>query len=151
MKTLSIAKLLLAAGLLAILAAPALAAPANDILAGNEAAEHGDLDKAIKIFTQAIESKKLSKENLAIAYNNRGSAWDDKGKAEQAVKDFSKAIQVNPEYDAAYYNRSYTLERQGRLPQAIKDMEKAVALVPDDPDFQMRLAYLKNKLEEAHQ
>lgn len=121
--------------------------PPGDILAGNEAAEKGDLDRAIKLFTQAIESKKLSKENLAIAYNNRGSAYDDKGNVDQAIKDFSKAIETAPEYDAAYYNRSYAMERKGKMAQALKDMEKAVKLVPDDPDFQMRLSYLKSKME----
>jgi tetratricopeptide (TPR) repeat protein len=140
----------LTSALTSALPCPAWAAasnPAGDILAGNEAAEKGDLDRAIKLFSQAIESKKLSKENLAIAYNNRGSAYDDKGNVDQAIKDFTKAIETSPEYDAAYYNRSYALERKGKLAQSLKDMEKAVKLVPDDPDFQMRLSYLKSKIE----
>ncbi len=138
--------LALLVALAALPAMPALAAaPASDIMAGNQAAEKGDLDQAIKFFSRAIDSKKLSKENLAIAYNNRGSAYDDKGNAEQAIKDYSKAIEVNPDYDAAYYNRSFAHERKGRLKQALADMEKAVKLVPDDPDFQQRLEYLKAK------
>ncbi len=137
-------------------AGPALAAspspnPAGEILAGNEAAEKGDLDQAIKHFTRAIDSKKLSKENLAIAHNNRGSAYDDKGNVDQAIKDYSKAIAINPDYDAAYYNRSYAYERKGKIAQALKDMEKAVKLVPDDPDFQMRLSYLQTKSDGQKQ
>jgi len=140
----------LACLLLLILAAPALAAgPASDIVAGNQAAEAGNLDQAIKLFTKAIESKKLSKENLAIAYNNRGNAHDDKGNMDQAIKDYTKAIEINPEYDAAYYNRSYALERKGCLAQALADMEKAARLVPDDPDFQQRLEYLRAKKSGA--
>lgn len=130
-----------------LLAAPAeAAAPVNDIMAGNRAAEKGDLDRAIKHFTAAIESGKLSKENLAIAYNNRGSALDDKGQTEKAIADYSKSISINPRYDAAYYNRSYAYERRGKLAEALQDMERAVQIEPDDSDFQQRLTYLKSKL-----
>ncbi|MFH1057648.1 MAG: tetratricopeptide repeat protein [Pseudomonadota bacterium] len=129
------------------LAAPAgAAAPVNEIMAGNRAAEKGDLDRAIKHFTAAIESGKLSKENQAIAYNNRGSALDDKRQVDKAIADYSKAIAINPRYDAAYYNRSYAYERKGKLAEALQDMERAVQLEPDDGDFQQRLTYLKSKL-----
>lgn len=142
---------LLAALLLLALAVPALAAsPAAEILAGNRAAEKGDLDKAIKLFSTAIDSGKLSKENLAIAHNNRGSAYDDKGNTDKALKDYSKAIEFNPSYDAAYYNRSYALERKGQISDAYRDMEKAVQLEPDDQDFQQRLLYLKSRLSSEH-
>jgi tetratricopeptide (TPR) repeat protein len=137
--------------LVALFCAPALAAsPAADILAGNRAAEKGDLDKAIKHFTAAIDSGKLSKENLAIAYNNRGSAYDDKGVNDKAIKDFGKAIELNPKYDAPYFNRSHAYERKGRIAEAYGDMEKAVALEPDDQDFQQRLLYLKSRLGAEH-
>jgi tetratricopeptide (TPR) repeat protein len=150
MSAISLPRLALAFSLVLILAAPvSAAAPATDILAGNQAAEAGNLDQAIKLFSKAIDSKKLSKENLAIAYNNRGSAYDDKGNIEQAVRDYTKAIEINPEYDAAYYNRSFAQERKGRLPQALADMEKAARLVPDDPDFQQRLEYLRAKKQGA--
>lgn len=144
-------RIALACLLLALFCAPALAAtPAADILAGNRAAEKGDLDKAIKHFSAAIESGKLSKENQAIAYNNRGSAYDDKGATDKAIKDFSKAMELNPKYDAPYYNRSHAFERKGRISEAYNDMEKAVALEPDDQDFQQRLLYLKSRLGAEH-
>ena len=138
---------LLAVLLSLVLSAPALAAsPVSEIMAGNQAAEKGDLDRAIKHFSAAIDSGKLSKENLAIAYNNRGSAYDDKRQTDKAIADYTRAIAANPKYDAAYYNRSYAYERKGRLPEAYHDMEKAVQLEPDDSDFQQRLTYLQSKL-----
>ncbi len=139
--------------LLALFCAPAWAAapaPASEILAGNRAAEKGDLDKAIKYFSAAIESGKLSKENLAIAYNNRGSAYDDKGATDKAIKDFGKAIELNPKYDAPYYNRSHSYERKGLIAEAYGDMEKATKLEPDDQDFQQRLLYLKSRMSSAN-
>jgi tetratricopeptide (TPR) repeat protein len=68
---------------------------------------------------------------------------------DQAIKDFTKAIETAPDYDAAYYNRSYALERKGKLIQALNDMEKALELAPDDQDFQLRLSYLKPKINEG--
>lgn len=59
---------------------------ASDILAGNESAQSGDWNKAISHFTKAIESGSLSKPNLAVAYNNRGSAWDDKGHLDNSLR-----------------------------------------------------------------
>ena len=143
--------LFLACLLLLLLCSPAWAAsPAADILAGNRAAEKGDLEKAIKHFSTAIDSGKLSRENLAIAYNNRGSAWDDKRSSDKALKDYSKAIEINPNYDAAYYNRSFAYERKGQITLAFKDMERAVQLEPDDQDFQQRLLYLKARMGSEH-
>ncbi|MBI4798172.1 MAG: tetratricopeptide repeat protein [Desulfarculus sp.] len=139
--------------LLTVLCAPAWAAapsPAAAILAGNRAAEKGDLDGAIKHFSAAIDSGKLSKENLAIAYNNRGSAYDDKSATDKAIKDFSKAIQLNPRYDAPYFNRSHAYERKGMITEAYADMEKAAQLEPDDQDFQQRLTYLKSRMSSAN-
>ena len=131
--------------------ATALAAsPASEILAGNRAAEKGDLERAIKHFTAAIDSGKLSKENMAIAHNNRGSAWDDRRQPDKAIKDYSKAIELNPNYDAAYYNRSYAYERKGQIALAFRDMENAVRLEPDDQDFQQRLLYLKTRMGSEH-
>ncbi|CAO0821748.1 Tetratricopeptide repeat protein [Desulfarculales bacterium] len=139
--------------LLALLCSPALAASptsTSEILVGNHAAEKGDLDKAIRHFSAAIESGKLSKENLAIAYNNRGSAYDDKGATDKAIKDFSKAIELNPKYDAPFFNRSHAYERKGSIAEAYSDMEKAALLEPDDQDFQQRLLYLKSRMGSAN-
>ncbi len=43
--------------------------------------------------------------NLAVSYNNRGTAYDELKKHEKAIEDYNKAIALNPEFATAYANR----------------------------------------------
>lgn len=129
-----------------IMTAPSWAGPKEDIMAGNAAAQAKKFDQAIKMYTRAIKSGKLSPSNLAVAYNNRGSAYDDKDLAAKAMKDFNQAIKIKPDYAEAYYNRSFAYEKKGLLPKALKDIEKAMLLQPDDKYYTERLEYLNHRL-----
>jgi len=117
-----------------------------EILAGNEAAQRGNLDAAISHFTKAIEAGGLTKPNLAVAYNNRGSAWDDKGQLDKALKDYSKAIENDPSYHEAYFNRSQTHERKSLLAKALEDAKKAAALSPQDEEYTTRVGQIQAKI-----
>jgi tetratricopeptide (TPR) repeat protein len=124
----------------------AAAGPMEDIKAGNLAAQSGDLKRAIKLYTKAIDSKKLSRANLAVAYTNRGVAQDDLGQSDLAVLDYIKAVKADPRYAIAYYNRSFVYEKKDLMGMALKDAEKALALSPDDKDYKERIEYLKYKM-----
>jgi tetratricopeptide (TPR) repeat protein len=139
--------LLLSAAL--FLAIPAQAGPKEDIRAGNTAAQARKYKEAIKLYTRAIKSGKLDAVNLAVAYNNRGSAYDDQNLTAKAMKDFSQAIKVKPNYAEAYYNRSFAYEKKGLLPQALNDIERAVRLQPGDKYYANRLEYLNHRLAGA--
>jgi len=76
-------------------------------------AERGDYGLDIRRFTQAIDSGELSQENLSIAYYNRGNAWSNKGKYNRAIADYTKAIEIDPEYADAYYNRALAWKNKG--------------------------------------
>jgi len=43
----------------------------------------------------------------AKAYFNRGNAYADKGQYDQAIPDYTKALEINPKDGKAYYNRAY--------------------------------------------
>ena len=80
-----------------------------------------------------------------MAYNNRGTAYGELGNYQQAIKDFTKAIELNPQYAMAYYNRGLTYGRNlGNYQQAIKDYTKAIQLNPQDA-----MAYYKRGLAYA--
>jgi tetratricopeptide (TPR) repeat protein len=117
----------------------------SEILAGNEAAALENYEQAIVHFTRALNDKNMDSKQLAVAYNNRGSAYDDWGKTEPALQDFGQAIKLDPMFDAPYYNRSFIYERQSNYSQAIADMEKAVSLTPDDDGFKLRLEWLRDQ------
>jgi tetratricopeptide (TPR) repeat protein len=52
----------------------------------------------------------------------------------QAIENYQKAIQLNPEYADAYYNLGNALYRQGQLEQAIENYQKAIQLNPEYAD-----------------
>ena len=85
--------------------------------------------------------------NLLSLYNS-----GEMSKAEQALKAYDRAIQLNPEYAGAHFNRGVALQNLGRLEEAIKSYAKAIQLKPDYADaYNNRGATLKSlgQLEEA--
>ena len=61
----------------------------------------------------------------AEAYYNRGVAHSKKGELKLAIKDYTKAIALNPEYADAYYRRSRAWLRLGETEKAKSDMKTA--------------------------
>ncbi len=127
------------------LAAVALAGGKQDIVAGNQAAQDGQFKKAITLYTKAIESGQLTATNLAVAYNNRGSAHDDLGQPKAALADYNQAILTDPSYAEAYYNRSYAFEKMKLWPRALADAIRAAELQPNDEVYLQREQYLRSK------
>ena len=50
------------------------------------------------------------------------------GDGEEALSDFNKAIETDPEYGAAYYSRATLLTRMGREDEATEDMKMVTHL-----------------------
>lgn len=68
--------------------------------------------------------------NVEIAYNNRGKALDSLGNYQQAIEDFSKAIEIRPLSAIAYTNRGNSYNSLGNYQQAIEDFSKAIEINP---------------------
>jgi tetratricopeptide (TPR) repeat protein len=114
----------------------------DDADAGIAAAKGGDYDEAIRLFTKAIESGELSRENLSIAYYNRGNAWQSKGDSDKAIADYTKAIEIDPKHARAYYNRGKAWKKKGDYDKAIADYTKAIEINPKDADPYNAFAWL---------
>ncbi len=78
-------------------------------------------DSAIEAYTNAIALDP----NFVQAYNNRGSAYINKGQYDRAIEDYSKAIALDPNYAEAYNNRGLTYALSGNMGRAISDFQKA--------------------------
>jgi tetratricopeptide (TPR) repeat protein len=52
---------------------------------------------------------------------NRGNAYYDSGQNDQAIKDYSEVIRLNPKDAEAYYNRGNAYRRLKRDEVALKD------------------------------
>ena len=62
---------------------------------------------------------------------NKGLDYAEDGQWENAVQEFDKAIQVDPDYAEPYYNRGYSYDELGQYQTAIDDYTMAIQLDPD--------------------
>jgi tetratricopeptide (TPR) repeat protein len=69
-----------------------------------------------------------SHRSCADAYRDRGYIYDRKKKYRQAIKDFSKSLQLDRNY-FIYYSRSNAYAGLGQFQKAVEDLSKAIDLV----------------------
>ena len=69
--------------------------------------------------------------NDAAFYNNRGEAYLREHKVDAAIDDFSKAIELKPDYAKPYVNRGLAHISKDDLDKAIADFNAAVKLQPE--------------------
>ena len=93
------------------------------------------LDLRISGCTTVIQSGKEPKNNLVIAFNNRGTAYSDKGQHDRAIEDYDQAIKLNPKLAIAFFNRGTAYSDKGRHERAIQDFDQAIKLDPSDADY----------------
>ena len=104
-----------------------------------EAVKQGALDRAIALYTYAIAAGYMSREALAVAYNNRGAAYEQNGIRDLAVADYSQAIRLNPALDEAYYNRGRLQETDADRHYAMQDFRQAYTLNPSDREYRVKM------------
>ena len=62
------------------------------------------------------------------AYFNQGIANIKIGKYKRAIKDFNKAISLNPNYTNSYFYRGGAYSMKGNKSKALSDLSKAISL-----------------------
>jgi tetratricopeptide (TPR) repeat protein len=87
--------------------------------------QHVDPDTRIGACGQLIHSNMASHRILAAFYAFRGIAYRDKGDDPDAIKDFTKAIDLKPDYADAFAFLGALLEKQGKQDEAATDFERA--------------------------
>ena len=67
----------------------------DDGAAGMRALDNGQYDRAIRMFTRAINAGDLYPDDAELAYFNRAKAYFQRGDAEMALSDLSHALKLN--------------------------------------------------------
>ena len=70
---------------------------------------------------------KLAAESLAVTYNNRGLVWL-RHDFKKSLKDFDKAIELDPQLALAYYNRGVLHQRFVNDEDSVRDFKAAAKL-----------------------
>jgi len=107
----------------------------------------------IAIFTKLIEQDRSI--NLPISYRNRGKIYFTRGKMffdegdlTNALKDYYKAIDLNPNYDTAYNDRGEIYLFIGKYELAYSDFAQALKINPNYKKALENLKITKKRLSE---
>ncbi len=101
--------------------------------AAEEAKKRGEHRLAVRFYTKLLESDALAgaRYPLFVTYYNRGNSYLAQRDAIAAIKDYDKAIELNPEYVSSYYNRGSAYSMLGKLESGIADYSKVIELQPE--------------------
>jgi tetratricopeptide (TPR) repeat protein len=109
---------------------------------GNQAAKDQDWDKAIQLCRKAADLDHKFAPNLAIAYRQRGFAYVNQQRFQDALSDFSEAIRINPRDAGVYEQRAAVEMRINDYDKALADYSEAIKVKPDDVRFYLRRGYI---------
>ena len=68
---------------------------------------------------------------FALAYNNRGNAYRQKGDYDRSIADYDVALRLDPKFAKAYRNRGRAYSDKGDYNQAIENYDNTVRLCPN--------------------
>ncbi len=83
--------------------------------------------EALKVIVDVIDRKI---ESEAAIHLFKGVAYVLKGKYDEAISDFTKAIEINPKFADAYFSRGAAFGIKCQHDQAISDYNKAIEINP---------------------
>jgi tetratricopeptide (TPR) repeat protein len=105
----------------------------NDlIVAARKFFDQGDLDQAIKTYTEILNATDKNSKNLFSYYFNRGRCYFEKGLYDEAFNDYNDALKLQPDFAFGYIFRGevYLLKKQ--IDSAIADFNKSIELNAKD-------------------
>ncbi len=89
--------------------------------------------------------------NKARPHNNFGEALANQEKIDEAIKHYSKALQIKPDYPDALNNLGIALEKKGKTDEAIEYYFKALKIKPNYPDALNNLGVALKKRGAANE
>jgi tetratricopeptide (TPR) repeat protein len=81
---------------------------------------------------------KVTKNNY-LAYNNLGYYLSKEGKVQEAMDNYRKALEINPQYEDGYNNMGYALAELKRYPEAIAHYRAALKIKPNHTEVHNNL------------
>jgi tetratricopeptide (TPR) repeat protein len=80
-------------------------------------------------------------------HNNFGVALFSLRQVDQAIEQFSQAIQLRPEHLSAHYNLAIAFEARNQFTEAAREYSEVLKLDPNCAPAQARLGVVRNKMQ----
>ena len=93
-----------------------------------------DFDATIARYNQMIERLGGIDGQAAPLFNNRGAAYYYKNELDHAIKDYDRALQLDPTMAVAYCNRGLAYYKKRNLGKAVDDLKRALSYRDALPD-----------------
>ena len=93
-----------------------------------------------------LNSIDSSTSSIFLVYDLYGKVNMKKGNYEEAIQNFTDAIETNPLFPIAYHNRSICYKNLGQYAEAERDLQKAIELNDNIASFYFTMAKLNEKL-----
>jgi formylglycine-generating enzyme required for sulfatase activity/lipoprotein NlpI len=99
-----------------------------------EAEERGDFRAAAYLYTELLESDALAGARFPTfaVHDNRANVYLAQKQYPAAVKDFSAALELNPDYVPSLYNRGSAYSIMGRFDLGVADYSRVIGLEPEN-------------------
>ena len=67
---------------------------------------------------------------MLAAYNDRGAAFAEAGHYDEAITDYTRALEIEPKHAEFYNNRGAAYREKGQYDQALADFNRALEINP---------------------
>ncbi len=135
-------RVLLAAVCIVLFSATLRAGGLDDLKSAKAAAEKGNGDEAIRLFTQALAAGDLSPDDQFASRKGRGGEYsaksliadafqrrdDARALRDSAIADFTAALRLKPDDESVHLARGQNRHMNGQYDQAIADFDAALKL-----------------------
>ncbi|KAK7109447.1 tetratricopeptide repeat protein 1-like [Littorina saxatilis] len=119
---------------------------------GNEVFKQSQFTEAVELYSQGLELCPLKYvQQRSIMLSNRAACYMKEEKYDEAVKDCSKAIDLQPTYIKAINRRADAFEKLEKLEEALKDHQKILELDRTQANSYHTCMRLESEIKERNE
>jgi len=92
--------------------------------------------------------------NKADSFNKKGLSFFNQRKYDEAIAEFKKALEFNPDHFDANYNLGVAYYAKGMLDESLAELKRAIQIDPEEPKAHYNIAFVylaKQMAQEAIQ
>lgn len=118
---------------------------------GYKALALGDYNAAIARFASALK-KPLGNFQRSLVHLNRGFAFNSEAHFDEAIRDYTEALRLNPKLDSAYEGRGWAYQQKDEIEKAIVDLSEAIRRNPNSQSAYYNrgsIFYAKREVDRA--